>query len=620
MATSGSYNTNKYTTSSSGTIGLNLSWTLKSQSIANNTSTLSWTLKSNGTMSSGYYVQAGPVTCTINGTKVVNTTSRFSMYGGGKYKKTGTITITHNADGTKSTSFQVDAAIYSASVNCTLSKTGIALPTINRYAQITSISGFTNNPTRDGYPTLVYTNPAGTSLTTGLKCRLCWDVNGTTNYSSWVTLNDEGGEYTFTSSTLTAANITSMLNACPDSNTLAVTCELASTFNSVDGSVTKVTTMNVVDSDPLIGTLSYFDIDSTTIGRTGSSSIIVQNQSTLRIKAENITAQNGTLIIEVDVEINDSLYTMTSASGYYYKDFVHPSLSGTFVVTIYAFDRRGNLTTKTFNVIVQPWEPPTALYTLERVNGFETNTTLYVSGSISPVSNTNTLTIQEQHKKTDESSWSSLATVPNQTTVTLSLNNNYSWDVRILVNDKYTTTEYTSSVGKGIPIMFIDKDRNSIGVNGYPDANNQIYVDGTIKSTGKLTAEGTVFPRYAHLITAEAGTSGITINTTSWKNIGSSNTIDIEAGKYIFELQIGVGYSTSTGRFRAGIKLDDVAYEGVNNVSQPSSAGSVNFYGEIEITTSGNHTFQIVGRVDNTGKTVTAASYTVNTILLLPTK
>lgn len=35
--------------------------------------------------------------------------------------------------------------------------------------------------------------------------------------------------------------------------------------------------------------------------------------------------------------------------------------------------------------------------------------------------------------------------------------------------------------------MFIDKDRNSVAVNGFPDANNQIYVDGTIKSTGMVT-------------------------------------------------------------------------------------------------------------------------------------
>ena len=92
MALSGSVSTNKYSTSSHGTIGLILSWTA-SQSIVNNTTTISWTLKSNGTMSSGYYVQAGPVTVKIAGTTVLNTTSRFSMHGGGGYSKSGTITV-----------------------------------------------------------------------------------------------------------------------------------------------------------------------------------------------------------------------------------------------------------------------------------------------------------------------------------------------------------------------------------------------------------------------------------------------------------------------------------------------------------------------------------------------
>ena len=532
MATSGSYNTNKYTTSSHGTIGLNLSWSLKSQSIENNTSTLSWTLKSNGTMGSGYYVKAGPVTCTINGTKVVNTTSRFDMKGNGAYKKTGTITITHNANGTKLTSFKVDAAIYSTSVNCTLSKTGIALPTISRYAQITSISEFTNNPTRDGYPTIVYSNPAGTSLTTGLKCRLCWDVNGTTNYSSWVTLNDEGGEYTFTSSTLTAANITSMLNACPDSNTLEVTCELASTFNSVEDSVTEVTTMNVVDSDPIAGDLSYLDVNSSIVAKTGSSSIIVQKQSTLRVRAPISTAQNGASISYYSLYINGNVYTPgTVSGGYVYFDFVQPSLSGSFEASLTTIDTRNNCAIKDIVVVIQPWEAPTALYTLERINGFETNTTLYVSGSISSVSGTNTMTIQEQHKKTDESSWSSLTTVPNQTNVILSLANNYSWDVRIIVSDEYTTTSYESSVGKGIPIMFIDANKNSIAINGYPDANNQIYVGGTVKMKPNSTDAGVVLP-YTYSTTEQVVGYWVDGRPIYEKTIISSTEVTVSANAW----------------------------------------------------------------------------------------
>ena len=493
MATSGSYNTNKYTTSSSGTIGLNLSWSIKSQSIENNTTTITWTLKSNGTMSSGYYVKAGPVTCTINGTKVVNTTSRFDMKGSGGYKKTGTLTIAHNADGTKSFTLSVAAAIYSTSVNCRYPTGGgsltVTLPTIHRYAQITSFSNFTNNLTRDGYPTLVYSNPAGTSLTTGLKCRLCWDNSGTTNYSSWVTLNDEGGEYTFTSSTLTAANITSMLNACPTSNTLAVTCELASTLYGVEDSVTKVANMTVVDSNPIAGTASYLDINSSITSKTGNNSIIVQSQSTLRIQMTTPTAKNGASLDGCYLIINNTLYEMNVGSGIYYYDFVQPSLSGTFPTSIDVTDTRGNVTTVSFDVVVQAWEVPTVLFTLSRVNGFYTNTILYVDGSISSVSGTNTMTIKEHHRKSGTSSWSTDTTVQNKTNTTISLDNSYVWEVQVLVSDEYATTTYDAVVGKGIPIMFIDKNMNSVGVNAYPTENDQLYIDGSIKATGPLTSE-----------------------------------------------------------------------------------------------------------------------------------
>lgn len=117
MALSGTLTTNKY----NGDIGLKLTWTA-TQSVANNTSTIKWTLKSNGG-GTGSWWMAGPITCTINGTKVVNVSDRFKLYGGGAYKKSGSITVAHNADGSKSVGMSIKAAIYTAAVNCTASDT-----------------------------------------------------------------------------------------------------------------------------------------------------------------------------------------------------------------------------------------------------------------------------------------------------------------------------------------------------------------------------------------------------------------------------------------------------------------------------------------------------------------
>lgn len=121
MALSGSVSTSKY----DGRY-LKLTWTA-TQSVANNTSTISWTLSAVGGNSQWY--KTGPVTCKINGTSVYNSTSRVNMYTG--TIDSGTITINHNSDGTKSFTVSVQAAVYSTSVNCTGSGT-FALDKIQR--------------------------------------------------------------------------------------------------------------------------------------------------------------------------------------------------------------------------------------------------------------------------------------------------------------------------------------------------------------------------------------------------------------------------------------------------------------------------------------------------------
>lgn len=109
MALNGSVSTSKY----DGRY-LKLTWTA-TQSVASNTSTIKWTLSAVGGNSSWY--KTGPVTCKINGTTVYNSTSRVNMYTG--TIDTGSLTIAHNSDGTKSFSVSVQAAVYTTSVNCT---------------------------------------------------------------------------------------------------------------------------------------------------------------------------------------------------------------------------------------------------------------------------------------------------------------------------------------------------------------------------------------------------------------------------------------------------------------------------------------------------------------------
>lgn len=470
MASSGNFSTNKYSTSSHGTIGLNLSWSIQSQSIENNTSTIRWTLKSNGTMSSGYYVQAGPVTVVIGGKTVLNTKSRFSMRGSGGYSESGTTTIVHNEDGSKSVSMSVKAAIYSASVNCTGSKS-YALTKINRYALINSATDFND----EGNPTITYSNPAGGDLVSGIMARLKWlNADGVTEETTdWSDqLNDEGGTYTFDLDSYRNA----LRAACPDSNSLSVTVDLKSTMSGTEYHDTKVIKMSIVNAAPQAGAVTFEDANSAVSGVTGDDQIIVQGQSTLHIVTAASTALKGASISSYVINFNGVNYDITSDR---YLDIIKPSYSGTFVATVTTTDSRGNTATATATIVITPWAAPSADCTAERVNGFETNTVLTVDGTISTVPGSS-MAISERHRKVG-GSWIGPNPVTDNTPTTLSLDYTDEWEIEVSVSDSFTTstpTVYVLPVGKGIPPAFVDVDMNSFGVNGFPDDDDQLFVGG----------------------------------------------------------------------------------------------------------------------------------------------
>lgn len=494
MPWGGGLNTNKYTTSNHGTIGLNLGWSY-TQNIANNTTTISWVLTSNGTMSSGYYVQAGPVTVKIAGVTVLNTTSRFNMRGDGGYSKSGTITVQHNVDGSKSVSMSVRAAIYSSSVNCTGSKT-FELNKITRYALLDSVSDFDDEVGNVGhpYPSISYSNPAGTDLVDDVKIRITWD-NGN-DYTSWHSLADDGSDspYTFDSSTLTSGDIDRMLQFCTTSNTLPIKFDLQSTLGGVEYHHEKDAVMTIVNADPTAGTASFSEEDATVSAITGGGTYIVQNQSTLRIETTSSTGNKYASIVSYVLNFNGNDYDITNDL---YYDFVKPNYSGTFTGTVTTTDSRGNTATDSVSVTITPWQAPSADYSAERVNGFETNTTLTVDGTISTVTGSS-LSITEEHSDDGGQTWTSPSSVSDNTPTTLSLNNQYDWLIKVSVSDAFDTNVYTITVGKGIPNVAIGKNWSCLGIGAYPEKDLQVKIgDG-----GEVKVDGIVLP-LAHSTTEQ---------------------------------------------------------------------------------------------------------------------
>lgn len=141
MATSGSVNTSSYKFVYDQTRYMILSWKMVSQSVANNTSEIFWELKGGGTYQYGptgsdFHVE-------IDGETVYDqpSTYRVSVFPD-TVVATGTKTITHDADGSKTFTVYVEAGIYSSPANCSGSGS-FELPAIPRASEITSAENVT---------------------------------------------------------------------------------------------------------------------------------------------------------------------------------------------------------------------------------------------------------------------------------------------------------------------------------------------------------------------------------------------------------------------------------------------------------------------------------------------
>ena len=492
MASSGSFNTSKYS-GGYGTCGLNVSWTITSQSIADNTSTVKWTVKSNGTMSSGYWYYCFGVEVTINGTKVLNTSTKFEMKGSGGYKRSGTIVIAHNADGTKTVSMSARAKIYQNSWNCTGSASpSPSLDRINRYALLGEVPNFTDEES----PTVPFSNPAGTNLVTDLKLRMMWNSdNDATSYVDIPEADWGGGTIVLDLD----AYRTSLRNSCPSSNTLAVKYDLMSTMGGVQYHDYKTAVMNIVNADPTSGAVTYQDTDAGVIAITGDYSVIVQLHSTLRINTATSTGNKGASIASYKLTFNGNDYIPDGSGN---VDFVKPDLAGTFPAVVTTTDSRGNTSTASVNVPISGWTKPSALYSFARVADFVTNdAVLHVDGAISTVTGS-TMQITESHSEKGSGIWSAPATIADDTDETIHyLDYRKEYELKIEVSDSFTradspptNTEYTTGISKGIPLMYPDVFNHSVGINGIPDEQNQLFVGGTEKLKPNDTDAGVILP------------------------------------------------------------------------------------------------------------------------------
>ena len=536
MALSGNFNTNKYSTSSSGSIGLNLSWTA-TQDIATNSTTIDWVLKSNGTMSTGYSVWGGPITVTINGTNVYYQSDRARIYGGGSFRKTGSIVVNHDADGTKTVSMSVRAALYAAEVNCTGSAS-YTLDPIQRYAYIVDAENFTD----EGNPTVHYANPLGNVLT---STQICISLDGTTAAISYRDIDKNGSSYKFN---LTASERNTLLSSTPNSNSRSVYFIIKSVLYGVTYYSVMQKTMSVVNANPTLTGAEYYDTNQDTIAITGDRTKIVQSVSTVEFKFASLSALKYATLSRISIEINGTTQTVSlsgSSQTNITKLFGTLNVSSNIAANVELVDSRGNKTKLSLTVSVLQWSVPSAVITAARINNFYTETNFRVLANYSSINGNNNVVIKYQTKKATESNYGSLVTIQNDTPYIINLDNTYEWNIRIIIQDSVGgTVTYYVTIGKGIPIIFFDRLLRSMSINCFPTHPNSIEVDGNVYSTNPINiSSGGTGANTASGARNNLGLGSVEVISESYSS--GSKTFNDNG----YSIIIVIGRVTSTGSF-----------------------------------------------------------------------
>lgn len=469
MASSGSFNTSAYNNRY-----LTLSWETTSQSIDNNTSTIKWTLKGAGS-ASGYYI-SGNFKVVINGATVYSSSTRIELWNGTTVAS-GTTTISHNADGTKSFTASAEAGIYYVAVNCTGSGS-FTLDTIPRATT----------------PTLsASTFDMGTSITISTP-RASTSFTHTLSYT-FGNLSGSIGSGIGTSTTwtvpLTLANAIS--NAI--SGVGSITCQ---TYNGSTLIGTKSVTFTASVPSTVIPTISAVSIKEAVDGIADKFSGFVQNRSMLNVTI-TATGAYGSTITKYETYIQSVSYLGSSFTS----NLI--TASGSIGVLTIITDSRGRTAQATNSVTILEYASPTiSTFTAFRCDSEGnaddegTRINVAVNFNISTVNNLNDKYYEILYKVKGATSWEGTLASGNVysrndsfvTSSLFSVDNAYELTIRIW--DYFISSENGINATINIPTAFTLFDCRNTGKGiafGKVSAKDAMEVALDLELTGELIQE-----------------------------------------------------------------------------------------------------------------------------------
>ena len=610
MATSGSLNSSDYQGRK-----LRFEWTRTSVDTANNKSTISWTLKGYGDASSSWYY-AGNFKVKIAGSVEYSSADRIKLYNGTEIAS-GTKTITHSADGTKSFTVYIEAGIFTNAVNCTGSKT-FDLTAIARESTISATNAYVENEST------ITVNRKNSSYTHTITWA-CGSASGTVatkSSSTSIKWKLPTSLYAQIGSTAQKKDVTLTCTTYNGSSAIGntKTCTLSAQTSASRNGPTLSPTVTTLDktreltgkTDTIIGGISEVNI---------AFNAAAQDSATLKSKK----CTTGTKTLSVDGQFVDCA-------------------SGEFVFT--ATDSRGYTTTVTKTLNVINYVKPTI--TLKVKVGVDGSARMTASGKCfngSFGAKTNALTIQYRYKVSggSYSSWTNFSSPSlsgNSYSVTntltgLDYSKTYYFQAQVV-----DTAAYSDASGevktRALPVWdwgasTFHLHGHTIIDNGLPymsrstsgDLVNLIYLG----STDILNVGGGSFPpNRIQLVTTEGGDITAKNGDAYYSLIGAAKAL-ATAYELPCEVTAGTGYSncsaTATlvgGNLRMTMSCTRSEAIGTGNPSNETVMTiKVNHGGKIDVlynmsfnngTTGGVATFQTSNSTASDGTTTITVTLT----------
>lgn len=447
-----------------GTVYLNgcnyqLAYDLLSQNIANNTSTVRFYGILNVTNN---YISW------TRGTASVHTASTGigTYYAKGSHTLiTADFTFTHNSDGNFSS--WIGASLSTTFVSGSTGGT-LTLPRILRYPVMNSANNFND----EGNPTVNLTSYNTFPL------RLKIEAGGN---SQLITRNVSSNTTTYTFA-LTDTERNKLRALCPNSNSLSVRFTVCAMSGNTELSASYLDrTMTIVNGNPTFSNFTYKDTNETVTSVTGNNQILVKGMSNLQVSissankmiankkatAKNYIATIDSINQSIDYSDEDLVITMGTLTS-----------SGSKRLDVRAYDSRNNSTLVSKDITVYDYDKPVINATVTRLNNFENQTTLKVSGTYSKLTIDGTdknvvTTLQYRYKEQYEewSNWTDLISNISDgqfscEDVIMSLDNTKAFEFEVQAIDKLQTTILPLNLAIGQAIFFVSSNKKACYING----------------------------------------------------------------------------------------------------------------------------------------------------------